>query len=92
VLDDEFGEVLGIALGVFAGIALVDEPIEGEVVVGAEVEDFGAGAGEVVALLLGVVGALEAAFEVLSGLPGSVNLVPTTSTDASSPMTFLLAS
>ena len=90
VFEVELGEVAGVALGVFAGVVLVDEPTEGAADVGVEVEALGAGAA--VDLALGVVGAPEAGFAALSPLAGIVNLVPTTSTAASSPMTFLLAS
>ena len=90
VFEVGLGVVAGIALGVFAGVVLVDEPTEGAADVGVEVEALGAGAA--VDLALGVVGAPAAGFAALSLLPGIVNLVPTTSTAASSPMTFLLAS
>ncbi len=90
VFEVELGEVAGVALGVFAGVVLVDEPTEGAADIGVEVEALGAGAA--VDLALGVVGAPEAGFAALSPLAGIVNLVPTTSTAASSPMTFLLAS
>ena len=90
VFEVELGVVAGVALGVFAGVVLVDEPTEGAADVGVEVEALGAGAA--VDLALGVVGAPEAGFAALSPLAGIVNLVPTTSTAASSPMTFLLAS
>lgn len=92
VFEVGLGEVAGITLGVFAGVVLVDEPIEGAADVGVEVEALGVGAGAAVDLALGVVDAPAAGFAAFSPLPGSVNLVPTTSTDASSPMTFLLAS
>ena len=108
VLEVELGDVDGVALGVFAGVVLVEEPTEGAADVGVEVEALGVGAGaadvgvEVEALGVGagaavdlalvVVGAAAAGFAALSPLPGIVNLVPTTSTAASSPMTFLLAS
>lgn len=92
VFEVGLGEVAGTALGVFAGVVLVDEPIEGAADVGVEVEALGVGAGAAVDLALGVVDAPAAGFAAFSPLPGSVNLVPTTSTDASSPMTFLLAS
>lgn len=90
VFEVGLGVVAGIALGVFAGVVLVDEPTEGAADVGVEVEALGAGAA--VDLALGVVGAPAAGFAALSPLLGIVNLVPTTSTAASSPMTFLLAS
>ena len=90
VFEVGLGVVAGIALGVFAGVVLVDEPTEGAADVGVEVEALGAGAA--VDLALGVVGAPAAGFAALSPLAGIVNLVPTTSTAASSPMTFLLAS
>ena len=90
VFEVGLGEVAGTALGVFAGVVLVDEPIEGAADVGVEVEALGVGAG--VDLALGVIVTPAAGFAALSPLPGIVNLVPTTSTDASSPMTFLLAS
>ena len=90
VFEVGLGVVAGVALGVFAGVVLVDEPTEGAADVGVEVEALGAGAA--VDLALGVVGAPEAGFAALSPLAGIVNLVPTTSTAASSPMTFLLAS
>ena len=92
VLEVELGDVTGVALGVFAGVVLVDEPTEGAADVGVEVEALGVGAGAAVDLALVVVGAAAAGFAALSPLPGIVNLVPTTSTAASSPMTFLLAS
>ena len=92
VLEVELGDVDGVALGVFAGVVLVEEPTEGAADVGVEVEALGVGAGAAVDLALVVVGAAAAGFAALSPLPGIVNLVPTTSTDASSPMTFLLAS
>ena len=90
VFEVGLGVVAGIALGVFAGVVLVDEPTEGAEDVGVEVEALGAGAA--VDLALGVVDAPTAGFAALSPLAGIVNLVPTTSTAASSPMTFLLAS
>ena len=92
VFEVGLGEVAGKALGVFAGVVLVDEPTEGAADVGVEVEALGVGAGAAVGLTLGVVAAPEAGFAALSPLLGIVNLVPTTSTAASSPMTFLLAS
>lgn len=88
VFEVGLGEVAGKALGVFAGVVLVDEPTEGAADVGVEVEALGAA----VDLALGVADAPAAGFAALSLLPGIVNLVPTTSTAASSPMTFLLAS
>ena len=90
VFEVGLGVVAGVALGVFAGVVLVDEPTEGAADVGVEVEALGVGAG--VDLALGVADAPAAGFAALSLLPGIVNLVPTTSTAASSPMTFLLAS
>ncbi len=88
VFEVGLGEVAGKALGVFAVVVLVDEPTEGAADVGVEVEALGAA----VDLALGVADAPAAGFAALSLLPGIVNLVPTTSTAASSPMTFLLAS
>ncbi len=92
VFEVGLGEVAGVALGAFAGVVLVDEPTEGAADVGVEVEALGVGTGAGVDLALGVADAPAAGFAALSLLPGIVNLVPTTSTAASSPMTFLLAS